>query len=110
MDQVKHPCCLFIGLKADENPEKRLGIEAQPPDCSTLWFGGGACYAGGLGMSVGAGILSGGVLIVGTAIALSVTFTFHLLDVAEQERLLKGRIEVMSNRISRGMQPEWQTV
>jgi hypothetical protein len=74
------------------------------------WFAGGAISAGGGGVAMGTIILTGGVAIVGIVLGAGVTFLFKFLDKSERLRLIHGRIGILTNRISRGIQPEWQTI
>ena len=82
---------------------------AAAANATMAWFAGGAMGTGG-GMAMGATILTGGVAIVGILLGAGVTFLFKFLDKSERLRLIHGRIGIVTNRISRGTQPEWQTI
>ena len=74
------------------------------------WFGGGSLAAGGGGTAVGATVLTGGVIVVAVAAAAGVTYVFYLRGDAQQSELLRSRIQIVSERLRVGDQPEWPSL
>ena len=75
----------------------------------TAWFGGGSIAAGGGGMAVGAMTLSGisiaGAIIVG----IGLRYINKYLDEKEQQQLITGRLKIISERVEKSIQPEWDS-
>lgn len=78
-------------------------------NASLAWLGGGSVAAGGGGMAVGSAILTGGVTVLIIGVAVGVSYAFSLLDRAEQQQLVEGKLEIVSERVSQGIQPEWSS-
>jgi hypothetical protein len=83
---------------------------AAAANAAIAWFGGGSLAAGGLGASAGAMILTGGAAVVAIVLGAGATIIFGHLDQKKRKMLVRAKIDILSIRISQGMQPEWQTV
>lgn len=75
----------------------------------TAWFGGGSIATGGGGMAMGGMVLTG----IGACVVIAVTvgsyFIYKHLDEKEQNNLIMGRLQIISERVEKGKQPEWDS-
>ncbi len=71
-------------------------------------LGGGSLAAGGWGVWGGMAVLSGGTAIVGIAATMGVTYLFHASNSRSLRTMLKGRLQIVADRVRAGNQVEWQ--
>lgn len=80
---------------------------AAASNATLAWFGGGSVASGGLGMGVGASVLTAGAALVGLALAAGTSWVFAQLDENERRRLVEGRMKLTFQRVQTGRQAEW---
>jgi hypothetical protein len=80
---------------------------AAATNATLAWFGGGSIASGGLGMGVGATVLSAGGAAVAMGIAAATMWIFHQVDEGERRILVEGRMKLTYRRVETGEQAEW---
>ncbi len=81
---------------------------AAAKNAALAWWGGGSIASGGFGMTGGMVVLGGIGAAAGVVAVASTGYVFRKMDEAEQMTTVKARLSIVENRISEGIQPEWQ--
>jgi hypothetical protein len=71
-------------------------------NAALAWLGGGPLAAGGWGVAGGTTVLTAGTAIVVIAVVATVSYTFYLRDLAKQEKLIQGRLKIVTDLANQG--------